>query len=160
MSLSPIKIVVMVVISNLAGVIGSLFTFSAVTTWYKDLVKPALNPPGWVFGPVWTLLYVLMGIAAGLVWSKGLDGRGVKIALAVFLFQLVLNALWSIIFFGWHKLGLALVEIVLLWIIILVNIILFYKINSAAGYLLLPYILWVSFAVYLNYSLWRLNSAG
>ena len=155
--MSIIKIISSVVISNLAGAIGSMFTFSAIPTWYKGLIKPALNPPNWLFGPVWTVLYILMGVAAGMVWSKGLEQRGVKVALAVFLFQLVLNALWSIIFFGWHKLGLALAEIVLLWIIILINIILFYRINTTAGYLLVPYILWVSFAAYLNYSIWIPN---
>lgn len=157
MSVSIIKVAVAVVISNLAGAIGSLFTFSVIPNWYAGLVKPSLNPPNWLFGPVWTTLYVLMGVAAGMVWSKGLESRGVKLALAVFIIQLILNSLWSVIFFGWHQLGLALVEIILLWVVILINIILFYRISPIAGYLLLPYIFWVSFATYLNYSLWRLN---
>lgn len=157
MNISFPKIIGAVVVSNLAGVIGSLFTFSAIPTWYSTLTKPDINPPNWLFGPVWTMLYILMGVSAGIIWSKGLASRQVKIALTVFAVQLVLNALWSIIFFGWQNLGLALVEIVILWLMIFVNIILFYRINSTAGYLLVPYILWVTFATYLTYSLWRLN---
>lgn len=136
---------------------GSLFTVSSVSTWYQTLVRPALNPPSWVFGPVWIALYFLMGIALYLVWQKGLKRKEVKVAMAVFGVQLVLNSVWSIVFFGMQNPGLAFVDIILLWISILLSIILFYKISKPASYLLIPYILWVSFASYLNYAIWIIN---
>lgn len=151
------KLIIAIVVSEFAGIVGSVFTTPSVTGWYAGIVKPALNPPAWVFGPVWTTLYALMGIAAFLIWKKGLDRRDVKVALGIFLIQLVLNTLWSIIFFGLHSPGGALVEIVFLWFAILVTIIAFYKISKTSAYLLLPYIAWVSFAAYLNYSIWMLN---
>lgn len=151
------KLVIAIAVSLLAGIIGSVFTTSSVSSWYLTLTKPDLNPPSYVFGPVWTTLYALMGIAAFLIWKKGLDRKDVKVALGIFIIQLVLNTLWSIIFFGLHSPGAALVEIVFLWLAILATIIAFYKISRAAAYLLLPYILWVSFAAYLNYSIWVLN---
>jgi tryptophan-rich sensory protein len=149
----------------LAGVIGSIFTVSAIPTWYAGLVKPALNPPSWLFGPIWIMLYALMGIAAFLVWNKDWnrkawnvkDDVNIRQALYVFLFQLVLNAAWSIIFFGFHSSLWAFVVIVALWFIIFWTMVLFYKISEPAMYLLLPYILWVSFAIYLNYSILILN---
>ncbi|MFZ1987651.1 MAG: TspO/MBR family protein [Minisyncoccia bacterium] len=152
------KLTVAIVISELAGIIGSVFTTPSIAGWYATLVKPALNPPAWVFGPVWTTLFALMGIAAFLVWEKGLGHRDVKIALGIFAGQLVLNTLWSIIFFGLHSPGGALVEIVfLLWLAILATIIAFYKISRPAAWLLVPYIAWVSFAAYLNFTIWLLN---
>lgn len=146
-----------IVVSEGAGAIGSVFTVSAIPNWYAGLAKPALNPPGWIFAPVWTALYALMGIAAFLVWKKGLEKKEVKAALATFSVQLFLNAMWSILFFGLHDPFFALVDIVFLWIAILWTIIAFYKISRAAAYLLLPYLLWVTFAAYLNYSIWYLN---
>lgn len=151
------KLVIAIVISELADIIGSVFTMPSVTGWYAGIVKPSLNPPAWVFGPVWTTLFVLMGIAAFLIWKKGLDRWDVKIALGIFLGQLVFNTLWSIIFFGLHSPGGALIEIVFLWFAILVTIITFARISKPAAWLLVPYILWVSFASYLNYSIWMLN---
>lgn len=151
------KLIIAIVISELAGVIGSIFTTPSITGWYAGIVKPTFNPPGWVFGPVWTTLFVFMGIAAFLVWKKGLERRDVKIALGVFVGQLVLNTLWSIIFFGLHSPGGALVEIVFLWLAILVTIVAFYKISKPAAWLLVPYIAWVSFAAYLNFTIWTLN---
>ncbi len=152
-----LKLIVAVVISELAGIIGSLFTITAINTWYVTLVKPALNPPAWTFGPVWATLYFLMGVAAFLVWHKGLERKEIRVALSVFGIQLVLNALWSIIFFGLHNLAWSLVDIIALWLAIIWNIITFYKESRTAAYLLMPYILWVSFALYLNYSIWILN---
>ncbi len=146
-----------ILICELAGILGSVFTVSAIPNWYEGIVKPALNPPGWVFGPVWTLLYALMGISAFLVWRQGWGRKDVKKALRIFAFQLGFNAIWSVIFFGMHNPGLALADIVLLWLYIAWTIILFYKISKPAAYLLIPYILWVSFATYLNYSIWILN---
>jgi translocator protein len=146
-----------IIISQLAGVIGSVFTISAIPNWYEGIVKPALNPPSWIFGPVWIILYTMMGISAFLVLIKGWDRKEVKIALGVFGIQLFLNALWSIIFFGLHNPGWALVDILLLWLAILWTMIVFYKISKPATYLLVPYLIWVSFASYLNYSIWMLN---
>ncbi len=151
------KLVIAVVASELAGVIGSFFTISAIPTWYAGLVKPALNPPSWVFGPAWTTLYALMGIAAFLIWKNGWERKDVRMALGVFGIQLFLNAIWSIIFFGLQSPGWALVNIVLLWLAIVWTITVFYKISRPAAYLLVPYLLWVSFASYLNYSIWMLN---
>lgn len=154
---STLKLITTVVISELAGILGTIFTVSAIPTWYATLAKPTLNPPGWIFGPVWTTLYALMGIAAFLVWKKGWDRKDVRKALVVFGLQLVLNAVWSIIFFGLHSPLWALVDITLMWLAIVWTMILFYKISKPAMWLLLPYILWVSFASYLNYFIWILN---
>jgi tryptophan-rich sensory protein len=151
------KLVIAIVVSELAGAIGSLFTISAIPTWYATLQKPALNPPSWIFGPVWTTLYVLMGIAAFLVWKKGWERKEVRTALSVFGLQLVLNALWSIVFFGLHSPAWALANIAALWIAVIWTMFVFYKISRPAMYLLVPYIIWVSFASYLNYSIWILN---
>lgn len=151
------QLLIAVAVSLSAGAVGSVFTVSSVADWYPTLVMPPFNPPAWIFGPVWTALFVLMGIAAFLVWRKGLWRRDVKIALAVFLGQLVLNTLWSIIFFGLRSPGLALVEIVFLWIAIAATIFVFARISSVAAWLLSPYILWVSFALYLNFAIWILN---
>lgn len=151
------KLVIAIIISELAGIIGSVFTTSSVTSWYVGIAKPAINPPVWIFAPVWTTLFALMGIAAFLVWRKGLERRAVKIALTIFVGQLILNTLWSIIFFGLHSPGGALIEIVFLWLAIAATIIKFAKVSKPAAWLLAPYILWVSFAAYLNYSIWILN---
>lgn len=124
--------------------------------WYQTLAKPAWTPPDWIFAPVWTILYTIMGLAAWLIWRQG----GIAVAglpLSVFVIQLVLNGLWSWIFFGQRNIGLAFAEIVLLWILILVALIIFWKRQALAGILLLPYLLWVGFAAILNYAIWRLN---
>ena len=151
------KLIIAVVVSELAGIIGSFFTMASIPTWYATLEKPALNPPSFIFGPVWAALYFLMGVSAFLVWRKGWELKKVRGALAVFGIQLFLNAIWSIVFFGLQSPGWALVNIVALWFAILFTIIVFYKISKPAAYLLLPYILWVSFATYLNYAIWTLN---
>jgi len=147
-------------ISLSAGFIGSIFTVSSVRTWYVDLSQPFFSPPSYVFGPVWSALYVLMGISAYLVWAKGIKKKEVKTALKIFFLQLVLNTLWSILFFGLQSPLLALVEIVLLWLLILITIKKFASISNAAGLLLVPYILWVSFASILNFSIVLLNPAA
>jgi translocator protein len=151
------KFAIAIAVSELAGIIGSVFTMPSVTSWYTGIAKPAINPPAWVFGPVWTTLFALMGIAAFLVWKKGLERRDVKIALSIFIGQLVLNTLWSIIFFGLHSPGGAFVEIVFLWLAIAATIIAFARVSKLAAWILTPYILWVSFAAYLNYAIWALN---
>lgn len=151
------KLVVSIVACLTAGAIGSIFTRSAVTTWYATLGKPAFSPPNWLFAPVWTLLYILMGIAAFLVWRKGLGNRQVRSALIVFLIQLILNTLWSMVFFGLESPLFGLVVISVLWVVILVTVIQFFKISRAASILLWPYLLWVTFAAVLNSSIWLLN---
>lgn len=153
-----LKLVAAVAICESAGLIGSLFTTSEIPTWYRELVKPALNPPSWVFGPVWTTLFFLMGIAAYLVWRQGLQKPRVRLALGIFTGQLVLNVVWSILFFGLHRPDLAFIEITLLWLAILITMIAFFKLSKPAAWLLLPYLLWVSFASYLNFAIWQLNA--
>lgn len=152
-----LKLVVAIGASLSAGIIGSVFTAPAIPGWYAGLVRPALNPPSWVFGPVWTTLYVLMGIAAFLVWRNGWERKEVRAALGVFGLQLLLNASWSVVFFGLQSSGWALANIIALWFAIVWTMVLFYTISRPATYLLVPYILWVSFATYLNYALWILN---
>lgn len=149
--------IVAIVICEAAGIIGSLFTASSVSTWYVSLVKPALNPPSWVFGPVWTLLYALMGVSAFIIWKNARGERRGNQALLIFGFQLILNTAWSMIFFGLRDPGFALAGIAMLWASIVWSMLSFYKISKTAAWLLLPYLLWVSFASYLNYSIWLLN---
>jgi len=153
-----IKLVVSVVVCLAAGAIGSVFTRSAIPTWYATLVKPPFNPPNWLFAPVWTLLYILMGVSAFLVWRKGLENRQVRAALIIFLVQLILNTLWSVVFFGLESPLYGLIVIVILWAAILITVIMFFRISRLASILLWPYLAWVSFAAILNGSIWMLNS--
>jgi tryptophan-rich sensory protein len=149
------KLITSIVIAQLAGVIGSVFTSSGVKTWYPELIKPAFNPPSWVFGPVWVTLFLMMGIALYIVWeSKAKKKTG---ALTIFGIQLALNTAWSLLFFGLRSPLAAFIEIIFLWTAILATIITFYRISKTSAYLLLPYILWVSFAAVLNLSLFILN---
>ena len=154
---NTIKLVISVALPLAVGGLSGYATARGVSTWYPTLVKPSFNPPAWVFGPVWTLLYIMMGIAAFLVWRRGLNADGVRIALTVFAIQLALNGLWSILFFGLQAPGWALAEIILLWMAIGTATLLFWRVVPAAGVLLLPYWAWVSFATVLNASLWWLN---
>ncbi len=146
-----------VALSEGAGIVGSVFTMSSIPGWYTTLARPEFAPPNWLFGPVWTILFLLMGIAAFLVWRKGLGRKEAKTALRIFVVQLVLNVLWSVIFFGLHNPGGAFVEIILLWLAIVATIYTFARVSRPAAWLLAPYILWVSFAAYLNYAIWTLN---
>jgi translocator protein len=141
----------------LASAVGSFATVRAIPTWYKGLAKPSFNPPAWLFGPAWTLLYLLMAVTAWLVWKQGICAAGVKLALAVFLVQLVLNVLWSVFFFGLRSPLAGLVDIIVLWLAILATIVLFFRVSVPAGVLLLPYIAWVTFAAILNAAIFRLN---
>lgn len=145
-----------IAIAQTAGVIGSFFTAQSVRTWYATLAKPDWNPPSWVFGPVWISLYTLMGISAFLVWENK-NVPGAKTALVFYAIQLALNALWSILFFGIKNPAWAFAEILVLLLFILITTFLFWRIDYRAGILLLPYIAWVSFASFLNYTLWKLN---
>lgn len=153
----PVKLILTIAISHLAGVIGTIFTMPAIPSWYASLQKPFFSPPSWIFAPVWLALYTLMGISAYLIWINGLDRKEVKTALAIFGAQLVLNTLWSIVFFGMHSIFAGLLTIILLWILIALTIFEFYKISKTSAWLLIPYIFWVSFAAVLNYSLWAIN---
>ncbi len=153
-----IKFLVAVFLCEGAGIAGSFFTTPNIGSWYVTLSKPSFNPPNWIFAPAWTLLFFLMGVSLYLVWNKkdNLPEGGKRIAMLVFFQQLSLNILWSALFFGLHNPFLAFVEIIVLWLSILMTIFYFSKISKTAAYLLVPYILWVSFAAFLNFSIWRL----
>ena len=140
-----------------AGIVGSLFTAPAIKTWYVTLNKPSFNPPNWLFAPVWTILFLLMGISFFLILEKGTDKKARGDAFFVFIFQFILNVEWSILFFGLNFLFAAFIEIIILWVAILATIIKFYKVYKPAAYLLIPYFLWVTFASVLNFFIWRLN---
>lgn len=146
-------LVAVILICQSAGIIGSLFTAQEIPTWYNSLQKPTFTPPGWLFGPVWITLYTLMGISLYLIWNS----KKAKTTRNIFLIHLIFNASWSIIFFGLHQIFLALLNIILIWLIIILLIHLFNKINKKAAYLLIPYFLWVTFAGILNLSLFLLN---
>lgn len=152
------RILAIVVTCLAIGYFSGMVTKSSIETWYPTLIKPSFNPPNWVFAPVWSMLYVMMGVAAGLVWDRiEAEKEVVKKALVFFAIQLALNALWSYLFFGLHNPMLAGLEIIVLWLMIYETYIQFAKINKIAGYLLLPYLAWVSFAAVLNGSIWWLN---
>lgn len=152
------KIIIMVVVAEMAGIVGSVFTFPAIGSWYAGLVKPWFTPPSWVFGPVWTILYALMGIAAGLVWHAKKTAER-QAAIKIYFIQLGLNVIWSLLFFGLRSPAYALVEIIVLWIAIALTIKAFYPISKNAAMLLVPYILWVTVATALNAGVWLLNAA-
>jgi benzodiazapine receptor len=150
---SALALVGWLALSFTAAAMGGLFLPGE---WYASLRKPAWNPPNWIFGPVWTVLYATMGITAWLVWKRG-GFAGQRIALSLFLLQLLLNALWSPLFFGLRNPGLAFVDIVLLWLAVLVTVVAFWKAHSFSGALLVPYLAWVTFASVLDFAIWRLN---
>lgn len=155
----PIKIPQLILAVGIclgAGVLGSFFTVSSIPTWYATLNKPTFSPPNWVFGPAWTILYILMGISLYLAVSGKRKGERIK-AVRIFGIQLILNVLWSIIFFGMKNPTLAFVNVVALWIAIVLTIKSFHRINHLAAYLLIPYLLWVSFASLLNFFIVILN---
>ena len=151
------RLICSVSVCLLTGFLGSFATRNSTTTWYAQLSRPSFTPPDWTFGVVWPVLYVMMGISAFLIWNMGIDKQQVKVALSVFSLQLILNGLWTPLFFGLHLIGLALVEIIMMWAAILLTILTFWRVSKPAALLLLPYILWVSFAVVLNASLFLLN---
>lgn len=148
----------MIAICLAVGFLGSRITQTTIDTWYPTIEKPIFNPPNWVFAPVWTLLFILMGFAAGLIWNKLEENKeAVKKAMLFFIIQLLLNLFWSYLFFGLNNLLLASIEIVLLWLIIYETYVLFKRINSKASYLLIPYLAWVGFATILTISIYFLN---
>ncbi|MDQ3020161.1 MAG: tryptophan-rich sensory protein [Bacteroidota bacterium] len=152
-----IKLIISIVICQAAGLIGTIFTGDAILTWYEALNKPSFNPPNWLFGPVWIILYLMMGLSLFLIWKEGLKNKEVKSAFSLFMIQLFFNALWSVIFFGAQSIVGGLVVIIILWILILITILKFMKISRTAGILLIPYLLWVSYATVLNFSIFKLN---
>ena len=148
---SPLALICWVLLAFSASAAGALFSPGE---WYGQLSKPSFNPPSWVFGPVWTALYIMMGTSAWLVWRRaGFEGAALK----AWLFQLGFNAAWTPVFFGLHAMGAALIVIVAMWCAILATIVLFWKHSRAASLLLVPYLLWVSFATVLNATLWQMN---
>ena len=153
-----LKIILVVVLCVTIGYLSGMVTRDSITTWYPTLIKPIFNPPNWIFAPVWTLLYVMIGVSGGMIWNKlESDQANVKSAFKLFIIQLALNALWSYLFFGLHNPFLALIEIIVLLLLIYDTYIAFKKIDKVAGMLLVPYLAWVSFATVLNASIWWLN---
>jgi benzodiazapine receptor len=152
-----LKIFAFIIVCQLAGIIGSVFTFSSIDIWYASLQRPSFSPPNWIFGPVWLTLYTMMGVSAYLIWKKGWKNKEVQKSLYIFSIQLILNSIWSFLFFGLNNLLLALFEIIILWVFIILTIFKFYKIDKSSAWLLVPYLLWVSFAMILNYYFWMLN---
>lgn len=146
-----------IVLAQGIGGLGALFTSSKIATWYETLLKPTWTPPGWVFGPIWTTLYLLMAIAAARIWNVRGSSALVRGALVLYGLQLLLNLLWSVLFFGLESPAIGLLGIVLLWIVIVATIIVFWRIDTISGVLLLPYIVWVSIAMTLNYRIFVLN---
>lgn len=152
-----IKLFVSIIACFTAGAIGTLFTFKSIPTWYAGLKKPTYTPPNRVFGPVWTTLYLLMAISVFLVWKTGLTTSSANVAFSLFWIQLGVNALWSVIFFGAKSKGGGVVTIVVLWLLILATMVASFRVSTWAGILLVPYIIWVSIATYLNVGVWWLN---
>jgi tryptophan-rich sensory protein len=152
-----LALVISVAVCFAAAAAGSWLTFASLDTWYAGLAKPSLNPPNWVFGPVWSTLYLLMAIAAWLIWQQRARTR-IRLPLSLFAAQLAVNVAWSGCFFYLERLGLAFGDVVLLWLLILATMVSFFRVSRAAGALLVPYLLWVSFASYLNFAIWRLNA--
>lgn len=151
-----IKLISSIVLCVSLGSVGGLVTVNEIPTWYATLNKPSFNPPNWLFGPVWTTLYLLMGISVYMIWKQPVSTERNK-ALQLFILQFILNFCWSFIFFGLHATGWALIEMIALWILILLSILHFAKHSKTAAWLLLPYIAWVSFALLLNAAIWKLN---
>ena len=152
-----IRFIIALILCEGAGIVGSLFTVSAIKDWYVNLNKLFFSPPNWLFGPAWTLFYFLMALALYWIWQKGLSNKSVLFAFWIFIVQLAVNAIWSVLFFGLRSPILGLVDIVVMWLLIVYNIYLFYKIDKKAGLILIPYWLWVTFAAMLNFAVWQLN---
>ena len=157
MKFNPIAFLINLALTLSVGYLGMLFTQEAVNTWYTTLAKPTFNPPNWIFAPVWTLIFILMALAASIIWQKRISITHFPRTSAVYLIQLVLNVLWSFLFFYRHEIGMALIEILILLAVVIVNAQVFYKIDKTAGLLFLPYILWLAFATVLNYNIFILN---
>jgi len=151
-----LALIIFLLITFLAAFVGNFFTMPNIPTWYASLNKPSFSPPNWLFGPVWTILYILMAVSAFLVWKKGEEPR-IKSSLFFYFAQLLLNTAWSIAFFGLHNPFRGFLVIIALWFMIVLTMVEFWKIEKAAGILFIPYILWVTFAAILNFAVWKLN---
>jgi translocator protein len=151
------KLIISIAVPLMVGAVAGLFTSSGVDGWYANANKPSFNPPNWIFAPVWTTLYILMGIAMYIVWKWEGDKQVKRTALFLYVVQLTLNFAWSFIFFKLQQPGWAFAEIIAMWVMILMTIIWFSKISRTAAWLLVPYLGWVSFASVLNYYIWQLN---
>lgn len=151
-----LKVFICVIICLTAGIASGLGTANEIASWYNTIQKPNWNPPNWIFGPVWTTLYIMMGVAIALVWHSGNKN---KTAMMLFGIQFALNLCWSFIFFGLHEIGFALVEIIFMWGFIVATIVAFSRISKTAAWLLVPYISWVTFASILNGTIWALNNS-
>ena len=150
-------LMVFIILCFSTAALGSVFTNSSLKTWYPTIKKPSWNPPDKVFAPVWTVLYLMMAVAGRMVWER-LSQKGFSAPMALFFIQLVLNAVWSVVFFGLRSPGWAFLEVILLWVFISLTMISFWTVYWVAGVLFLPYLLWVSFAAVLNFTIWRLNN--
>lgn len=153
-----LKLLISIILPLSLGAIAGMFTAQSVPEWYATLNKPSFNPPDWIFGPVWTSLYILMGISLFLIW-KQVASKERNLAILIFFLQLLLNFAWSFIFFYFNMIGIALIEIILLWIGIIIMSVLFYKIKPMAAYINIPYFIWVTFATILNVSYYLLNKS-
>ncbi|MHC4294784.1 MAG: TspO/MBR family protein [Planctomycetota bacterium] len=153
---SALEVVIFVAACFVVSGLGQLFVRDSVGQWYENLTKPAFTPPGWLFGPVWTFLYFAMGLACWAVWRKR-GSRKVAVPIALFAVQLCLNAAWTPLFFGLHNVGAAFADIIALWAAIVLTTVAFFKVSKLAGWLMIPYLAWVSFAAVLNFAIWRLN---
>lgn len=151
------RLAIAIIICEAVGIVSSLFTISSISTWYAALAKPSFTPPGWLFGPVWTILYFLMGVAVYLVYEKGIKKGSVRGAIGIFALQLALNFLWTAAFFGLRSISFGFAIIILLWLAIAATIIAFYRVRKSAAWLLIPYIAWVTIAMALNYLILVLN---
>ena len=151
-----ITLIICLAIPQIAGGIGALATTPNIDSWYASIIKPSFNPPNWIFGPVWTFLFLLMGIALYFVWTSK-QNKARTIGLRVFGIQLILNIVWSYLFFAMHRPDLAFLEIIILLLAIIANMIAFYSIKKTSAYLLAPYLAWVIFASALNFAIWQLN---
>jgi tryptophan-rich sensory protein len=154
---SIIKLFSAVLICLGAGFVGSFFTTPEIATWYQTINKPIWNPPSWLFGPVWTTLFILMGIALFLIWQKAAHSKSAHRAVVFFLVHLLFNIFWSVAFFNLHSPFYAFIAIIVLWLMIFTLMLWFFRLDKKAGALLIPYLFWVSFAGYLNYTIWQLN---
>jgi len=152
-----LKLLISLMIPQIAGAAGAFFTVTDEGSWYQQINRPSWNPPGYIFGPVWTTLYILMGIGLYLVWKSDAAPALKRRAITLWGIQMVLNAAWSILFFGMHLIGVALADLILMWVAILLTIFAFARINKTAAWLLVPYISWVSFAGILNATIWVMN---
>ncbi|VVB74471.1 TspO/MBR family protein [Candidatus Tiddalikarchaeum anstoanum] len=151
------KLIISILITEGAGLAGSIFTVSQIPTWYVALVKSPITPPNWLFGPMWTILYLLMGLSLYIVWKKGIKSSQSKLSVSLFAIQLALNILWSVIFFGMHSLIGGVITIVFLWFFILGDIVETREVDKVAAYALLPYLAWVTIATLLNISILWFN---